>query len=86
MLASRGQSQTVHPVQNPAVHRLQTVSDIRQGARHDNGHRVIDIRRFHLRLDIDLHYPAVIYFFIFHHITYFQNKMLKYSKFCNRKR
>ena len=74
VLAAGGESKIVHTIQHPAVHRLKSIPYIGQGSRHDNGHGVIDIRRFHLRLDIDLHYPAMIYFFVFYHITYLQTK------------
>ena len=34
----------LHRKENPAVHRLQSVADIGQRARHDHAHRVIEIR------------------------------------------
>jgi hypothetical protein len=42
-----------HVVQNTAVHGLQTVARVRQGARNDDRHRVVDVGRFHLLLDVD---------------------------------
>ena len=42
-----------HVIQNTAVHGLQTVARIRQSTRYDDRHRVIDVGRFHLLLDID---------------------------------
>ena len=86
VLSSRCESQVVHTIQHSPVHWLETVPDIRQGPGYNNGHGIIDIRRFHLRLDIDLHYSAMSCFFVFYHISYYQNKTLKYSKFCNCKR
>ena len=81
LLASGCQAKFVHSIQYSPMDRLETVPHIRQGTRHDNGHRIVDIRCLHLRLDIHLHYPALIYFFIFHLIMYFQNKTLKYEIF-----
>ena len=43
----------VHRVQDAAMHRLQAVADIRQRARHDDGHRVVEVRALHLRLQVD---------------------------------
>src|SRR5438105_4632497 len=45
---SGNQSQLVHRVQNPPVHRLQAVAHIGQGATHDDAHRVVDERLAHL--------------------------------------
>ena len=42
----------VHGVQNTAVHGFQAVAHVRQRARHDNGHRVIQKRGLDLVLDI----------------------------------
>ena len=42
----------VHRIQDAALDRLQTVTCIRQGARDDDGHGVIEIRLLHLAVDI----------------------------------
>ena len=42
-----------HPVEDPAVHRLQPVADVGQRARHDDRHRVVEERALHLLLDLD---------------------------------
>ena len=41
-----------HGVQNAALNRLESVADVRQRARSDNAHRVIDIRALHRLLQI----------------------------------
>jgi hypothetical protein len=38
------------------VDRLESVTRIGQGARHDDAHRVIDVRIAHLLVDINLFY------------------------------
>ena len=43
-----------HTVEDASVNRLESVTDIRKGTCHDNRHRVVDIRRLHLFLDVDL--------------------------------
>ena len=47
----RHQPQLVHRVQDPAVHRLQPVSHVRQGPGDDDAHRVVDERLLHLLFD-----------------------------------
>ena len=46
-------STVVHRVQNPAVHRLESVAHVGQRARHDDGHRVVQVRPLHLSLQIN---------------------------------
>lgn len=43
----------VHSEEHTAVYRLQTVSDIREGSRHYNRHRVVDVGALHLVFNID---------------------------------
>ena len=43
----------LHRIEDAAVHRLQPVADIWQGAGHDHAHRVIEIRAPHLLFDRD---------------------------------
>ena len=43
----------VHAVEDPALHRLQTVARVGQRARRDDRHRVVQEGAFHLLLDLD---------------------------------
>ncbi len=52
--ARRREPHLPHRVENSAVDRLQAVADIRQRARHDDAHRVIEVRDSHLVLDEDV--------------------------------
>ena len=45
----------IHGVEDPAVHRLQAVPHIRQGAAHDDAHGVLNIGVLHLRHQGRLH-------------------------------
>jgi len=47
-------AQLAHGEQHTAVHRLQSVSDIRQSAADDDAHRVVEVGLLELILDIDL--------------------------------
>ena len=42
-----------HIVEDAAVHGFHAVAHVRQRTRHDDRHRVVDVRRFHLLFDID---------------------------------
>ena len=44
----RGQATFVHRVQNPAVNRLQTITDIRQSTANDDAHGVFNVGFLHL--------------------------------------
>ncbi len=46
-------AQLVHGEQHAAMHRLQTVANIRQGAAHDHAHGVIEVALAHFVFDID---------------------------------
>jgi hypothetical protein len=37
-----------HRVENAALHRFKTVSDVREGSSDDNGHGVVEVRLTHL--------------------------------------
>ena len=37
----------VHRIDDPAMHRLQTVTDVRQRTGNDNAHRIVEIRTAH---------------------------------------
>ena len=47
------QAHLAHRVEDPAVDRLEAVADVRQGARHDHAHRVVEVAHPHLVLDAD---------------------------------
>ena len=51
--ALRPEAGVEHPVQHPAVHRLEPVPDVGQRARDDDAHRVVDERALHFVLDVD---------------------------------
>jgi hypothetical protein len=43
----------LHSIEDAAVHGLEAVADVGQGAADDDGHRVVEIRPAHLVFDID---------------------------------
>ena len=45
-------AQAQHAEKDTTMHRLQSVSHVRQGTRDDHGHRIIDVSRFHLILKV----------------------------------
>ena len=47
---ARQHARFIHRIQDAAVNRFQAIPDIRQCARHDDGHRIVDVGIFHLRL------------------------------------
>ena len=51
----RGQARLVHGVEDAPVNGLQAVPHVGQGAAHDDGHGVLDIRALHLVLQIDIY-------------------------------
>ncbi len=51
--ARGGESQLVHAEENSAVHGLQAVAHVGQGAPDDYAHGVIEVRLLHFRFDID---------------------------------
>ena len=52
-----------HSVKNTPVDRLETITHIREGARNDYRHRVIDVRRLHFLFDVDF-YNSVLFLFL----------------------
>ena len=42
-----------HRVEDAAVHRLQAIAHLRQGAANDDGHGVVDITRLHLLINVN---------------------------------
>ncbi len=51
--APRGEAQVVHGDQDAALRRLQAVAAVGQRARHDDRHRVVEIRRLHFLFEED---------------------------------
>ena len=51
--AGRRQPHLAHRVEDPAMDGLEAVADVGQGARHDDAHRVVEVRDAHLVLDAD---------------------------------
>ncbi len=49
-----------HAVQDAAVDGLETITHIREGTSHDDGHRIIDVRGLHLLLNVDFHDSVVV--------------------------
>ena len=58
--AVRPEAGVEHRVQDPAGDRLEAVPDVRQRARHDDAHRVVDVGALHLLLDVDRFDPVVV--------------------------
>ena len=52
----------MHRVEDPALNRLQAVAHVRQRARDDDAHRVVEIRLTHLLLELDADHPIVARF------------------------
>src|SRR6266849_5843417 len=46
------QPHLVHRVEDPALHRLEAVADVRERASDDDAHRVIEVRLAHLALEL----------------------------------
>ncbi len=57
--AVRPVAAVVHRVEDAAVHRLEAVADLGQRAADDDGHRVVEVRLLHLRLQIERLDPVV---------------------------
>ena len=55
-------TQFLHAIKHPSVHRLETIAHIRKSSRHNHRHRIVDVCRTHLILNIDLLYTIVIHF------------------------
>ena len=43
----------LHAKQNAAMHRLEAVANVRQGAANDDRHRVVEVRAAHLLFKVD---------------------------------
>lgn len=50
----------VHAVDDTAVHRLEAIADVGEGAADDDRHGVVEVAALHLRLQIDLVDLAVL--------------------------
>ena len=55
----------LHGKQNPPMHRLQTISNVGNGPRHDHAHGIIEVGFFHLCFDENLTYSP--FFRLFSH-------------------
>ena len=53
--------QFLHPEENAAVHRLETVSHIRQRTGHNHAHRIVDVAFSHFVLDVYLNDSFLIF-------------------------
>jgi hypothetical protein len=60
----RVETELPHREEQPAVHRLQTVANIRKRAADDNRHGIIEIRIPHLLFNTDRQYPFALHRFI----------------------
>src|SRR5581483_1266798 len=49
----RAQADLAHGVEDAALHGLEAVAHVRQGARDDHAHRVVEVRLPHLVFDLD---------------------------------
>ncbi|SKS93714.1 Uncharacterised protein [Mycobacteroides abscessus subsp. abscessus] len=52
MAAVGAEAGVIHRVQDAAVHWLETIPDLGEGAAHDHAHGVIDVAALHLLLDV----------------------------------
>src|SRR5690606_27938414 len=59
VLAIGPQAQLGHAVQDTALHRFEPVAHVRQGAVHDDAHRVVDVGSLHLLVHADGEYALV---------------------------
>jgi hypothetical protein len=56
--AGGGKPHIMHGVENAAMHRLQPIAGVGQGARHDHAHGVVEIGGAHLLFDEDVAHQA----------------------------
>ena len=59
MAAVGPQAHLAHRVEDPALHRLEAVTDVGQGPRVDDRHGVLEERVLHLEADVDVDDAAV---------------------------
>ena len=71
-----GDAVLVHTVEDTSVNGLESVPDVRQRARHDNAHRIIEERLAHLAVDIDVDDLAGAELRMLHHILICRLKIL----------
>ena len=62
------QAQAVHTEKYAALYGFEAVPGVREGAGHDHGHRVIDVGRAHLMVDLDRFYDSCHFFLDFFRI------------------
>ncbi len=64
---------SAHIVKDTTMYGFQTVTHVGQGTRNDDRHRIVDVRRFHLFLDVDgndaPHQTGIFFFFRQHFRT-----------------
>ena len=49
-----------HTIEDAAVNRLEAITHIRQGTSNNHRHTVVDVRGFHLFLDVDLNDSVIV--------------------------
>ena len=69
----------VHAEQHTSLHGLEAITGIGEGARHDNAHRVIDVRALHFIFYINF-YDAVIFQHICKRVLISQLDCIGFSK------
>ena len=67
-LAAEVQAQAVHAEKHAALYGFEAVPGVREGAGHDHGHRIIDVGRAHLMVDLDRFYNSCHFFLDFFRI------------------
>ena len=53
------QAETVHAEEDAPLHGLEAVAHVREGTGDDDGHRIVDVCRTHLLVDLDRFYDSV---------------------------
>ena len=64
-----------HTIQDTAMDRFETITNIRKGTSHNDGHRIVDVRGLHLFLNVDF-YNSVVVKSLIHYFCYFAFKAL----------
>ena len=72
--AVRGQAEVVHGHEDAALHGLEAIAHIRQRARDDHAHRVVEVRLLHLSFDIDRQQHRLVCF-----VRHFPSLWLSFS-------
>ena len=69
-----------HTVENTAMNRLEAITDIREGTSHNHRHRIVDVRRLHLLLNVDFNNSVVVECLI--HLYNLRFDFLQFDYFC----